>query len=390
MRAENMTAMSGGTSSGNVTDLPAYLRDLHPEQAKVTFETAPRCEVRIVRDEILDGHSRIAGYRFRAEASGDGKVSPAYPVTKLNALKDDHLASFAQHRMAVVPIDAEEWRAFDYRQFATSNTVFHVALPDEGGTAAWLQTLGDIRASGAGVALNAAATEPEFAAALQFANLVFLKPDNYFVDDRTRLIADLHGHPGIAVAAEGVLTWSDYRDLLEQGIDFCLGEFTAVPYERDAAHEQAAVDSVLNCKLVQFTWYRAFECGNAEIDRDHQRLFELANELLNGIIAGKPAGQLSEAVDKLMLASRDHFETEEAVLRTVGYSHLTQHAALHRSLLNKAAKLVAEFKAGKTAIGPVFQFLAEDLIVRHMLGADREFFPLFEHHAEPALAPEDR
>jgi hemerythrin-like metal-binding protein len=168
-------------------------------------------------------------------------------------------------------------------------------------------------------------------------------------------------------------------------VDYCLGDFTAVPYERDEAHEAVAVASVLNCKLVQFSWYRAFECGNAEIDREHRHLVELANDLLNGIIAGKPAGHLSAIVEQLMQASRSHFEDEEAVLRALGYAHLEQHARLHRSLLNKATKVVAEFTSGKTEIGAVFQFLAEDLIVKHMLGADREFFPLFAQ-AAPARA----
>jgi hypothetical protein len=33
------------------------------------------------------------------------------------------------------------------------------------------------------------------------------------------------------------------------------------------------------------------------------------------------------------------------------------------------------FHGGALGVGEVFQFLAHDVVARHMLGADREFFP---------------
>jgi hemerythrin-like metal-binding protein len=383
-----MTGASGGTSSANSKDFPAYLRDLLP-RSKSAGEPAhaqPRREVRIVRDEILDGRSRIVGYRFRAVASGEGEAQPA-PLDKLNALKEDRLASFAQHRMAVVPISADEWRTLDYQQFAGPNTIFHVALPHDGRTAAWLRTLEDVKRSGAAVALDGAALESSFADAADFASLMFVRPADYAEGGIARLLDDLRLRgSGAHLAVDGVRSWRDYRAYLDMGAEYCLGEFTATPYERDEVHERTVVESVLNCRLVQFSWYRVFECGHEEIDRDHRALFALANDLLNGIIAGRPAGKMYETVDELLRMAAAHFVHEEAALRIVGYPRTDEHAVLHRSLSDKAAALVADFKAGKAEIGAVFQFLAEDLIVKHMLGADREFFPMFAKQGKAAAA----
>jgi hemerythrin-like metal-binding protein len=375
----NTIGASGGTSSANSKDFPAYLKDLLPRaKAGSPVQAQPRGEVRIVRDEVLDGRSRIVGYRFRAEVEG-----VASPVDKLNALKEDRLASFAQHRMAIVPISADEWHTLDYQQFAGPNTVFHLALPPDGRPASWMRAVADVRRSGASIALDGAALESSFAEALDFANILFVKPDEYAAADIVRLLAELRARgPGIHIAIDGVRDWREYRGYLDMGADYCLGAFTAVPYERDEAQERKVVESVLNCRLVQFSWYRVFECGQEDIDRDHRALFSLANELLNGIIAGRPPARLHEIIDELLRTAADHFVHEEAALRIAGYAKTDEHAALHRRLADKATRLVGEYKAGKAEIGAVFQFLAEDLIVKHMLGADREFFPVFAAKAK--------
>lgn len=380
------TGAHGGTSLSRTSDLPAYLSGALacPPAVMQACETAPRCEFKVMRDEVLDGRSRIVGYRFRTVATGDGPEQSC-PITKLNALKADRLASFAQHRMAVIPITADEWRALDYRQFVTPNVLFHVALPQNGGTSAWLWTLEDIRDCGAGVALDSTAMEPSFADGLRLADIVFANPECGKDGALAEMITALRQrHPAVRVAVDGVRSWREYRACLDVGADYCMGPFTALPFEPDEAQDRTVVESVLNCKLVQFAWYRVFECGNEDIDGDHRALFALAGELLNGIVTGKPRSRLLETVELLMQTADLHFVREEAALRMAGYAKVVEHSALHRALSDKAARMVADFKAGDVEIGPVFEFLAEDLIVKHMLGADREFFPLFARQGAAA------
>jgi len=65
---------------------------------------------------------------------------------------------------------------------------------------------------------------------------------------------------------------------------------------------------------------------------------------------------------------------------------LTAHAEEHGRLMARALELVAEFEAGRLSVGNLFQFLAYDVVTRHMLGADREYFP-YTQTASPELAP---
>ena len=337
-----------------------------------------RSSILVHRDEIIDGRTRICGYRFRTVPM-DASVPPS-PVARANALAADHLAKFALQRTAVVSLRVDEWRAADFRQFATPNMIFHVDLPPPGGDiASWRAGLADIKASGAKVALDRVADAFPLAEALDLADVVCLRPAAYSREDLERLIGSLRSrHPDLAFIVDGVATWPEYETCLELGIQYCLGSFAEAPHGADQAPHHAVLDNILNNRLVQFSWYRVFECGNEAIDRDHQTLFAMANDLLNAIISGKPLGELKNMVGLLAREATQHFQREEAILAAAGYAHVAEHARIHRDLTDKAAGLLREFEAGSVEIGHVFQFLANDIIVKHMLGADREFFPIFQ------------
>jgi len=87
---------------------------------------------------------------------------------------------------------------------------------------------------------------------------------------------------------------------------------------------------------------------------------------------------VGEIVDTLIRDVVQHFRDEEAIIAAAGYPGVAEHAAIHRKLANYAVTLAGQFHAGTLGIGELFNFLAHDVIARHMLGADREFFPYLE------------
>ena len=60
------------------------------------------------------------------------------------------------------------------------------------------------------------------------------------------------------------------------------------------------------------------------------------------------------------------------------------HARQHRQLLDKARTVTEHFRIGKLALGEVFEYLAHDLVARHLLIADREFFASLQPRAQAA------
>lgn len=128
--------------------------------------------------------------------------------------------------------------------------------------------------------------------------------------------------------------------------------------------------------FIRLIWRDSFLCGHALIDQQHQQLFNDANQLLDAIFAkeSKPVADVNPLLDKLVRDLVQHFQDEEQVLMAVGYSGLVEHATLHCALINQAVELVARFRAGSLAIGELLEFLAQDVVVKHMLNEDRKFF----------------
>ncbi|MFH1603405.1 MAG: diguanylate cyclase [Pseudomonadota bacterium] len=130
--------------------------------------------------------------------------------------------------------------------------------------------------------------------------------------------------------------------------------------------------------LVQLVWDSAYECGHEVVDREHKALFRDSNDLLAAILTGRPANEVDAIVDTLVRDLVQHFQDEEQTISAAGFPGAVAHADIHRELVNRAGALIERFRAGKADVGELFQFLAEDVVTKHMLDADRDFFPYLE------------
>jgi diguanylate cyclase (GGDEF)-like protein/hemerythrin-like metal-binding protein len=127
----------------------------------------------------------------------------------------------------------------------------------------------------------------------------------------------------------------------------------------------------LNGKLVQLVWSDAFRCGNQQIDDEHQALFTAANELLRVAVSDRAPVEIPGMVSRLLDDIATHFREEDAVLEAAGFPGREQHAAEHAGLLALGRELTQHFSANQS--WDIFRFLIRDVILVHMLGADREF-----------------
>jgi len=145
--------------------------------------------------------------------------------------------------------------------------------------------------------------------------------------------------------------------------------------EWDNEREQALTD------FVHLTWRPAYRCGNGLIDDQHRDLFANANALLGAILAGAPAEEMTTLIDAVIRDIEQHFADEESILESAGFPAAAEHAATHRQLVASAKALADHFHAGNLTPGEIFQFLAHELIARHLLGADRLYYPYLDKHA---------
>jgi len=138
--------------------------------------------------------------------------------------------------------------------------------------------------------------------------------------------------------------------------------------------------------LVRLVWQRAYECGHEVVDHEHKALFGDVNDLLATIMSGRPVRETGAIADILIRDVSQHFQDEESIIAAAGYPRAARHAALHRALVARALILVERFRAGEANMGEIFQFLAHDLIARHILRADRDFFSYLQRQSRHEAA----
>lgn len=127
--------------------------------------------------------------------------------------------------------------------------------------------------------------------------------------------------------------------------------------------------------LVQLVWHATYESGQAEIDAQHRALFGRVNSIIAALLSERPLDQVVTLMDTLLSDVVEHFETEEKIIVAAGFSGAAVHATIHRELIDHARYLMSRFTARELDSGELFEFLAHDLVARHILGADRQFFP---------------
>ncbi len=151
------------------------------------------------------------------------------------------------------------------------------------------------------------------------------------------------------------------------------------PQDRD--WHNLAARTFEDAASLHLIWRPSYECGEPVIDAEHRELFRLANQLLDLAIIDPAPAHLLPTLDALLDLVTSHFAHEEEILRRHDYADLERHAGLHQRLVERALDLRAEVERGALTFGQLAEFLSRDVVARHMLHEDRDFFGLFAHRA---------
>ena len=96
----------------------------------------------------------------------------------------------------------------------------------------------------------------------------------------------------------------------------------------------------------------------AEIDRQHERWFQLAQEMHRSVVTGKAKEILGTALSHFIAYTKGHFAAEERLMLTHHYPDVVAHKAQHDELTDKLTHFQSEFEAGRTTITlDLLQFL---------------------------------
>jgi hemerythrin len=92
-------------------------------------------------------------------------------------------------------------------------------------------------------------------------------------------------------------------------------------------------------------WTPSLAVGIAEIDAQHEALFDIAGRIEAAATARESVGHLEELFSTLAENAMDHFADEERVMREVGYPLLPRHTQEHAFFKRQLAMLVSQWNA---------------------------------------------
>jgi hemerythrin-like metal-binding protein len=122
-------------------------------------------------------------------------------------------------------------------------------------------------------------------------------------------------------------------------------------------------------------WRVAHESGNHRIDSQHNDLFALVNAM-SAEAAGGVSARVIMLLDEIITHILVHFRDEEAELRKLEYPGLDAHRREHSLLIQQALLHRQRLAECSGSWVELMDFLADEVVTRHMLGFDRDYFEL--------------
>ncbi len=123
-------------------------------------------------------------------------------------------------------------------------------------------------------------------------------------------------------------------------------------------------------------WKDEYATGISVIDAQHQRLFEAINRMEDAFQAGTQEDEARESLVFLAQYTKEHFDTEEAYMRELGYPLLTFHQEEHAALVAKIQLLQRKVDEDLTIPAHMADFAAHmanfaaDWLAHHINEAD--------------------
>lgn len=158
-----------------------------------------------------------------------------------------------------------------------------------------------------------------------------------------------------------------------QHVDFALYQAKYSGRNQVKAHSNSANTAT---KYQSIIWNPDWNSNHPTIDKQHQHLVHLANQLLTFNPLGTPKEELETIVIQIYEELQDHFDFEERYLTQISYLETMEHKQIHKDLLKEIETVLYKVRAGNYRSIHLFNVIVGKVIVGHLLMEDTKFFSL--------------
>ena len=129
---------------------------------------------------------------------------------------------------------------------------------------------------------------------------------------------------------------------------------------------------------LQVQWRQEWNCGNDEIDEQHDKILQIANDLITKIYAGASHNECMDMIKLFLEYAVNHFATEERILMEIEYDGLIAHIKKHEYLTNKAIYLKECYEKKELQPAAFLSFIIDEVVVEHLTKEDTKIFALLK------------
>lgn len=120
-------------------------------------------------------------------------------------------------------------------------------------------------------------------------------------------------------------------------------------------------------------WSSKYSVNIKAIDAQHQRLFELVNELHDYMMQGKGGLILKSTLASLVDYTQTHFKTEETLMIQHGFQGYASHKVEHDDLTRQVLDLKKQVDDGKIALTIATMNFLKEWLTKHVMGTDMKY-----------------
>ena len=121
-------------------------------------------------------------------------------------------------------------------------------------------------------------------------------------------------------------------------------------------------------------WTPNLSVGVTNIDAQHKKLFEKADQLFEAGKAGKSKDFIGQMLDFLGDYTQQHFRDEEAYMTSIRYPELATQKAAHKNFIAEITKLKKEYQTSGGNISLIINAnqMVVEWLTKHISGLDKK------------------
>ena len=127
-------------------------------------------------------------------------------------------------------------------------------------------------------------------------------------------------------------------------------------------------------------WSESLSVNVIEIDKQHQHLIGVVNELHDAMGKRKGKEVLGKTFNGLIGYAEDHFITEEKYFEKFGYPDADSHKNEHTKFVEKLAEFKVRFDGDEQSLTIDLMDFLVDWLHNHLQIFDMEYRPFFNTH----------